>query len=481
MRMPLTALRPHRAIPLPSTGVPQSAHLIGICGSGMRSLAELLHESRCRVTGSDLLVSDELAAAFARRGMRIDAGHRPAFVPADAELVVYSQAVPVENRERQYAMQQGIPQLSYSEMLGRLMHDRIGVCIAGTHGKSTTAAMTGWIMTAAKLDPSVIVGAELVERQAGGRYGSGEHLVVESCEYQRSFLDLAPTHAAILSIEPDHFDCYAHFDEAVAAFAEFAQKAPANGSLLIPAAGEAVRAACLAASAPVETFGLSSDADWWASDVRSTSTGARFRVFHRGAYFAEVSLRLTGRHNVENALAAAALAHHCGAGPHVIREALAEFPGLRRRFESRGTWRGAALFDDYAHHPTAVSATLTAARERFPKRRIWCVFQPHQVSRTKALFDGFAESLLGADEVLTAPVYAAREIVSDEPWRMSLELAARVCELGGRARYVAGLDRALATLDDELSPGDVLLTMGAGDIGQIHHEFTRRLRRHSAT
>lgn len=459
----------------------ESVHLVGVCGSGMRSLAELLAARGCTVSGSDLHASEATIAAFSRRGLRIHAGHQGRYLHADTDLLVYSPAVGRENPERQLAQRLGIPQLSYSQMLGRLMHDKVGVCIAGTHGKSTTTAMTGCILTAAELRPSVIVGAELCDWRANGWSGDGPHFVVESCEFQRSFLDLSPHYAAILGIEADHFDCYRHLDETVAAFAEFAQRVPPEGRLLIPAGSETAKAASLAARAQIETFGMVDDADWSAADLRPTPAGIRFRAYHQGEYFTEISLQIPGRHNVLNALAALALAHRAGATPLAIREALGEFPGIRRRFETVGSWRGVMLIDDYAHHPTAVAATLATARERFPRRRLWCVFQPHQVSRTTALLQEFAASLTFADQSLIAPVFAARETVTDEPETVSRELAELVAHNGGSARFVPSLDRAVATLDDELQPGDVLITMGAGDIGQVHHAFTRRLQRNHAS
>jgi UDP-N-acetylmuramate--alanine ligase len=466
---------------IPSGSRIKTAHLIGVCGSGMKALAELLSGMGCRVTGSDLQASDATVAAFSRRGLRIHSGHQGDFVPADAELIVYSPAISSDNPERQSAARLGIPQFSYSQMLGKLMRGRVGVCIAGTHGKSTTTAMTGCVLTEAEMAPSVIFGAELCQWRASGWAGEGAHFVVESCEFQRSFLDLSPTHAAILGIEPDHFDCYPQFDETIAAFSEFARKVPAEGSLLIPVGGDAAKAACLAAHAPVETFGLVPEADWWGADIRPTAGGVRFRTFHRGEFFAEIALRVPGRHNVLNALAAVALSHRSGAPVEAIREGLSEFPGIARRFEVVGSWRGATLVDDYAHHPTAVGVTLATARERFPRRKIWCVFQPHQVSRTTALMAEFAGSLARADEVLLVPVFAARERVDREPELASQELASRIVDLGGRARFVPSLDRAVVTLDHELKPGDVLITMGAGDIGQVHYAFTRRLQRNHAS
>ena len=456
----------------------RSAHLVGICGSGMKALAELLTGMGWRVSGTDHNPSETALASLSSRGLRIHSAHHGRFLAGGTDVLVYSPAVGPENVERQRASRQGIPQLSYSQMLGELMRQRVGVCIAGTHGKSTTTAMTGCIMTAAELAPAVVIGAEVREIGASGWNGNGQFLVAESCEFQRSFLDLSPRFAAILGIEPDHFDCYPHFDETIAAFAAFAQRVPAEGKILINAECEAARAACVAVSAAVETFAVESQADWQACDLRPTTEGTRFRMYHHGDFFAEIALRIPGSHNAANALAAAALAHTAGADETAVREGLREFPGIGRRFEALGTWRGVTLIDDYAHHPTAVAATLRTARERFGGRRLWCVFQPHQVSRTRALFSEFAASLAAADRVLLVPVYAAREVVDDEPVVLSRELAGRIMAARGRAGFCESLDQAVATLDDELQPGDVLITMGAGDIGKVHHAFTRPIQRH---
>ncbi|MFN0054629.1 MAG: UDP-N-acetylmuramate--L-alanine ligase [Planctomycetales bacterium] len=455
-----------------------AAHLIGVCGAGMKALAELLQGAGWTVSGSDLQASEATIASFARRGLRIHAGHERRFLPAETTVVVYSPAVGVDNPERALARKLGIPQWSYSQMLGRLMQGRVGVCIAGTHGKSTTTAMTGCILTEAELHPTVVIGAELCTWGRSGWAGKGPHFVVESCEYQRHFLDLSPHHVALLGIESDHFDCFPTLDDTIEAFARFVAKIPAGGTLLIPLADLPARSASLATTAAVETFGVDPQADWCAGDIRATREGTRFRAYFRGEYVTEIALRIPGRHNVLNALAALALAFRAGASTAAIREGLVEFPGIKRRFEVVGSWRGATLIDDYAHHPTAVRATLETARERYPGRRLWCVFQPHQVSRTTALLPQFAESLAAADAVLVAPVFAARERVENEPEEVSRELAARVARQGTDARFQPSLDHIVATLDDELSPGDVLIAMGAGDIGQVHHAFTRRLQRH---
>lgn len=446
----------------------------------MKALAELLVGMGWTISGSDLHPELAVSEMLAKRGLRVHQGHHGRFLPTNADVLVYSPAVNARNPERILATQRGIPQFSYSQMLGKLMADRIGLSIAGTHGKSTTTAMTGCILTDVGLSPSVVVGAELREFNASGWAGSGPHFVVESCEFQQSFLDLTPRFAVITAVESDHFDCYQNLDETIAAFAAFAQKIPREGGLIIRGDSVATKAACTAAVAPVETFSLQPDSNWWAADLRPTREGIRFRAFLNGNYFTEITLRVPGEHNVLNALAAAAIAHKAGVNPAGIRDGLHEFAGIRRRFEPVGTWRGVTLIDDYAHHPTAVRATLKTARERFPNRRIHCVFQPHQVSRTEALLDDFAVSFSDADNVLIVPVYAAREKVSQEPQRASAELTARVAATGVHARFCDTLDQTLASLEDDLRPGDVLITMGAGDIGQVHHAFTRRLQRNHA-
>ncbi len=458
-----------------------SAHLVGICGSGMKALAELLLGLGWKVTGSDLRPMTPLHRKMRERGVRIHSGHDESFLPRDVDVVVHSPAVGPNNPELRMAVRLGIPQMSYSQMLGYLMQTRVGVAVAGTHGKSTTAAMTATILGGSRLSASAVFGAELCDTGASGWAGTGDILVTESCEYQRSFLDLRPRFAAILGIEPDHFDCYKSFADMKAAFAGFSECVEAGGAMLIRADCAASAEVVESTAAEVVTFSSAEGADWWATDERRGSAGVRFRIFFRGDFFAEISLRTRGRHNVLKALAAAALSHHAGATPQEIREGLAQFPGIRRRFEAVGWWRGVTLIDDYAHHPTEVRATLATAREEFPTRKIWCAFQPHQVSRTNALMSEFAESFSPADEILIAPVFAARESLQEEPITTAQELASRIAARGQAVRFCPSLDQIISTLEDESRPGDVLITMGAGDIDRVPHEFTRRLqRRHTA-
>jgi len=456
----------------------EAAHLVGICGTGMKALAELLTDLKWQVTGSDLQKTGPTLDAMRRRGLRIHSGHNDKFLPQDADVLVYSPAVNANNPERKRAEALGVTQMSYSQMLGYLMRDQTGVSIAGTHGKSTTTAMTAWIAETAGLAPSVIVGAELCDLGRSGWAGLGDPFVVESCEYQQSFLDLTPKHAAILGIEPDHFDCYENLDATIAAFAAFASRVAPDGSLLLPLDCDAAKQCAERSSAVVETFSLTDPAaDWWITDARPAGGATRYRVFHQGLYYSEVVLQLPGPHNAHNAVAAIALSHRLGVSPAEVRDALVEFHGIRRRFECVGSWRGVTLIDDYAHHPTAVAATLETARREFGDRRIWCAFQPHQTSRTQALLNEFAHSFAAADEILIAPTFAAREMATTSEDPSAAVLAEQVSETGCSARWCGSLDRVIATLEDEVRPGDVLITMGAGDIDQVHHEFTRRLQR----
>jgi UDP-N-acetylmuramate--alanine ligase len=476
----ITAKRSQTAPRIPRLSSDAStAHLIGVCGSGMRALAELLIGLGWRVTGSDLTApSSSTLRAMQKRGLRFHRGHDDRFLPRDVDVVVHSPAVGTTNPERQLAHRLRIPVLSYSQMLGLLMENGVGVAIAGTHGKSTTTAMVAAILTESGLSPSAVIGAELKDRKDSGWVGKGDLFVVESCEYQNSFLDLKPQYACILGIEPDHFDCFASLDDLTEAFARFSGQVASSGVLLVNADCTESMTASQRAESSVVTFSRHPGADWWAADLRSTDAGTRFRVFRREEFFAEIEVAVPGEHNVTNALAAIAVSHHAGASVEAIRECLWQFTGIKRRFDHIGSYRGVTLIDDYAHHPTAVAATLQTARAKFGRRRIWCAFQPHQSSRTAALMSEFSSSFGDADEILIAPTFAARESVGDESETTAEQLAGEIVGGGQNARFCGSLDRVVATLDDEAQPGDVLITMGAGDINRVQNELTRRLQRH---
>ena len=443
----------------------------------MTALAEVLLDLGWRITGSDTHGSAAIDH-LRDRGVPIAIGHAPSNVPAGTELAVYSAAVDPSNVERQEAARRGLPQWRYSEMLGRLMASRRGIGVAGTHGKSTTTAMVAAVLEQAETDPLAVVGAELCQWNSSGRGGGGEWFVAECCEYQQSFLDLCPTAVAILNIEPDHFDCYDGVDSLIEAFGRFAARVPPSGLVVARGDCQATRRAVLEASAELQTFSLTEGADWWAADLRERRGCYGFRVFFRGRFVTEVRLQVPGRHNVANALAATALCYWAGVRPTEVREGLGEFQGIRRRMEVLGSWRGVTLVSDYAHHPTEVRASLATARQMFGDRRIWCVFQPHQVSRTKALFDEFSESFSGADRVVVAQVFCAREGAASQGLVTSALLGEAIRRRGAEVADVYTVAEIVGLLESELCPGDVLIAMGAGDVDEVCDAFTRRLPRH---
>jgi UDP-N-acetylmuramate--alanine ligase len=307
--------------------------------------------------------------------------------------------------------------------------------------------------------------------------GADTAFVAESCEFSRSFLNLRPQITSVLNIEPDHLDYYRDLNDIVASFRDFVELVPGDGLIVARGADSAVARAIEGAKARVETFSLEAGVTWWGADLRNERGRYRYRVFRDGDYVTTFSLQVPGKHNVENALAATAIAWSCGVRPSVIREALEDFRGCNRRFELRGSWRGVTIIDDYAHHPSEIRATLRAAREMFPTRRIWCVFQPHQLSRTRALFHDFAGAFGDASRVVISDIYTAREQLNEAATKTALQLAGAISENGGDARHLADTGSIIALLDANLQPADVLIVMGAGDIGKVADAFAQRLSR----
>ncbi len=473
------ALQAARSLPpwvLPP--VRRRAHLIGIAGSGMSALAEVLADQGWQVTGSDL--APQQAVWLWTKGIRVFRGHAAEQIDREATVVVYSDAVGGDNIERRRASELGIRQFSYPQMLGELMKARLGLAVAGTHGKSTTTALAAQILVEAGLDPTVMGGGVPLDRTSGGRNGRGRHLLVEACEYRRNFLHLCPQFAAITGVETDHFDCFPSAYDVVAAFAEFAGRMPASGALLVNAGCPFACAAAAEARCRVVTFGVERDADWSAQRLRQEGGRFAFELAGPAGQMEDISLRIPGRHNVLNALAAAALASQVGAPGEAIARGLSRFAGLRRRLERVGEWHRAVWFDDYAHHPTEVRAALTTLREMFPRRRLWCIFQPHQKLRTQRLLDEFAASLQNADRVAITAVYPAREAADAACGKLAAELADRTRWLG--ADVIEG--HIPSVLGEEIgatiAPGDVIVTLGAGDIRNVWHGIEGRVRSYRA-
>jgi len=429
----------------------------------MRSLAEVLGGDGWRLTGSDAAAGR--ASAWSGR-VAPSAG-----IDRSIDLVIHSDAVPADDRQRAEATALDVPTMSYPVALGRLLAARRGLAVAGTHGKSTTAAMLARILESAGADPSFIFGAEYQDATPGGRRGQGEWMIAEACEYRENFRHLRPEMAVLLGIEADHFDYYHSWAQLEGAFTRLLATLPRGGRLLFAADCARARRVARAAGCASESFGLgtSGEADWQAEVERVTAGRHRFAVRRGGRVLGRIELAVPGRHNVVNALAAIAAAHHVGASWRAIRHGLAGFGGLRRRLETVVDRRHLAVIDDYAHLPTEVAASLATVRQMYPGRRVWCIFQPHQASRTAHLLDELATSLQNADKLVVAEIFRAREKAARPGEVRAADLAQRAAGLGAAVVDAHTVDEIRATLDRALQAGDVVVTLGAGDIGNLAH------------
>lgn len=442
-------------------------YLVGIAGSGMRSLATLLMAQGKQISGSDL--DARAVAQLARLGMDARPGHRADYL-GDAQLVITSAAAGAENPELREAARRGIPVLTHAQALGALMRGRLGVAVAGTHGKTTTTALLGFLLTRAGYDPTVLVGASAVNFNGGARRGDGPHVVVEADEYHHRFLELEPWLAVITSIEPDHLDYFGSAEAVVAAFRAFAERVAPDG-VLVTCADDPVLAR-LELPRRRLSYGESSAASWRLVDYAPTEGGGcRIEVATpHGRYRGR--LRLVGRHNARNAVAALAAAAALGAEVGPLVEALPEFAGTERRFQTVWRERGIWIVDDYAHHPTAVRATLEAARE-IHRGRLWAVFQPHTTSRLVELFDEFRTCFASADRLTLLPIYRPSGREPTASAISSDDLARAITNVP--VETAASLEEAAECIRPQLQAGDLLLVMGAGDVTRLSRALVDRL------
>ena len=449
-------------------------HMIGIGGSGMSGLAALLQRHGARVSGTDAVASPEFAA-LDKAGVAVSTQQDGSHLPAELDLVVASAAVPADHPELRIARERGVRQLKYAEMLGMVMNHHHGIAIAGTHGKSTTSAWLACVLKQAGLDPSFVIGANVEQLGGGSGVGDGPHFVAEACEYDRSFLNLHPRLAAILNIEEDHLDYYEDLAGICDAFGAFARGITDDGLLITNA--DNANCAALAGTLPgrVCTFAVNADADWQPRHVRWEAGCARFEAMHAGTRLGTVELGLPGQHNLENALAVAALATECGVPWDSIATGLASFRGASRRLQLRGEKRGIQVVDDYAHHPTELRVTLDAARKYYQPRRLWCVFQPHQHSRTRFLLADFADSFAAADHVIVPDIYFVRDTERDRAAVNAADLVDEIKKRGGDATYVPDFSEIATRIAADARTGDLVITMGAGPIWRVADELLRRL------
>ncbi|MCP3957097.1 MAG: UDP-N-acetylmuramate--L-alanine ligase [bacterium] len=456
------------------------AHFVGIGGAGMSGIAEVLLDYDLEVSGCDQARS-ATTRRLERLGVRIDEGHAPEHLDG-VDLVVKSSAIPEDNPEIRAARERGITVVRRAEMLGELMRLKYGIAVAGTHGKTTTTSLIGTLLTECGLDPTVIVGGRMRVSGTGARVGKSNYLVAEADEFDRSFLRLMPILAIVTSIDLDHLDTYEDLDAIREAFLDFAGRVPFFGQIILCLDDSNIQGILpLLAEHRVVTYGLSPQADLAAHDLEPTTDGCRFSVTSAGkGLLGEIEAPMPGRHNVRNALAAVAVGRALGIEFPRIAAALAKFGGVHRRFERIGEWHGAAVIDDYAHHPTEVAATLEAARQAFPRGRILAIFQPHLYSRTRDLCEGFAHSLMEADEAIVTGIYASRESPIPGVSGEDVVTAARASG-HRRVEYCADWNDVPALLSGRNGgerPGaaDVILTLGAGDI----YRLARRLEEETA-
>jgi len=438
----------------------RKGHLVGVGGVSMSPLAEVLAGAGLVITGSDM--SDGKNVEHLRSlGIEVMIGHRSENIRPDTEFVVRTAAVHDDNPEIVEAHRLGIPVFERTQAWGAIMKDyRNALCISGTHGKTTTTSMCTHILMAAERDPTVMIGGTLPLLHAGHRVGEGDTIIMESCEYYNSFHSFSPTVAVILNVEADHLDFFKDLEDVKASFRKFAAQVPPNGCVIANGEDKNTMDALAGLDRDIITFGLNPGTDVYAANIVTRGAETEFDVIYKGELFSRVSLRVPGIHNIRNALAAAASAICLGCSPAAVRYGLAGFVGANRRFEFKGKYNGADIYDDYAHHPAELKALMDAVLP-LGYRRVMVVFQPHTYTRTHAFFDEFLEQLRRPAVCYLAEIYAARE--QNTIGISSADLAREI----PNALFFADNGDLVKSLRAAASPGDIILTVGAGDVYRI--------------
>jgi UDP-N-acetylmuramate--alanine ligase len=450
----------------------QQIHFVGIGGSGMSGIAEILLNLGYRVTGSDQRRNDAIER-LEGLGAKVFIGHEVSHVYG-AHVIVYSSAVSRDNIEVQVARQRGIPVIPRAEMLAELMRLKYGIAVAGTHGKTTTTSMIGAVLAEGRLDPTIVVGGRITSLGSNARLGGGEYLVAEADESDGSFLKLQPTIAVVTTVDAEHLDHYETLDAIRDAFVTFVNKVPFYGAAVLCLDQPNIQLLIPRIDKRIVTYGLESGADLVARRLHLTGLTTRFEVFQRGTALGECTLQVPGRHNVLNALAAITVALDLEIPFLTIQKALAGFAGVQRRFQVVGEADNVTVVDDYGHHPVEIRATLAAAKAGFD-RRLVVIFQPHRYTRTLHLHQDFLTAFNQADVLVVMDIYAAGETPIDGV--SAAELADAIRAHGHRDVTYLGHDRArvIDHVIDISRPGDLVITLGAGDVTQLGPELLRRL------
>ena len=444
---------------------PQHIHFIGIGGISMSGLAEVLLGKGFTVSGSDAHDSD-LISLLREHGALVTIGQTAENITSDIDVIVYTAAIHPDNPEFKAAKESGKPMLTRAELLGEMMQNyRVSVAVAGTHGKTTTTSMVSHVLLAGNYDPTISVGGILPAIGGNIRVGKSDTFVTEACEYTNSFLSLIPTVGMILNVDADHLDFFKDLDDIANSFHIFASQIPADGTLVINRDSKKFNEVTDGIACKIVTYSLDKDADYTASNITHDEFGhGSFDCYERGELLGRITLSVPGIHNVSNALATVAAARTMNIPADVIIEGLKNFTGADRRFEYKGKMGEVTVIDDYAHHPTEIKATLAAAAN-YPHKEIWVIFQPHTYTRTKALLPEFAEALSAADHIILAKIYEARE--KDIYGVSSQNLADEIAKYGRDVRYITTFSGIEEYVRTHCKPGDILITMGAGNVTEI--------------
>tara|TARA_B100001758_G_scaffold244700_1_gene256461 strand:- start:68 stop:1468 length:1401 start_codon:yes stop_codon:yes gene_type:complete len=446
---------------------------VGIGGIGMSGIAELLMNLEFNVSGSDLS-ENENVKRLKTLGVEISIGHDPNNITNDIDVLVYSSAVPLENPEIVRAKQKAIPTIRRAEMLGELISVKeTSIAVGGTHGKTTTSSMVGTVLSNAQMDPTLVVGGLVHNLDSNSKLGSGDIVVVEADEFDRSFLALKPTIAIITNIELEHMDCYKDLNDLQDAFITFCKSVPFYGAIIACVDSPAVQEIITKIERPMITYGRSRDAAYRAKNLRFHENKSTYSVFRAKECLGDIELNVPGEHNILNSLAAVVLGLEMGLSFKMIAKGMKNYAGVRRRFDIKGVYDDILIIDDYAHHPTEVEATLRSARSGWD-RRIVAVFQPHLFSRTKEFFKEFADALQAADIVILTDIYPAREqpVAGVTSKLIYDELPTK---LKNQCHLLPDLDDLIVKLDDIAQSGDMILTMGAGNIWRYNESYVDHL------
>ena len=444
---------------------PIHVYFVGIGGISMSGLAEILLSEGFRISGSDMK-SSPLTEKLASLGAAIYYGQTQSHITPDVDLVVYTAAIHEDNPEYIAMKTLGIPGLSRAQLLGQLMRNyKVSIAVSGTHGKTTTTSMVAEVLMASDTDPTLSIGGILKSIEGNIRIGKSPYFVTEACEYTNSFLSFFPNIGIILNVEEDHMDFFKDIHEIIESFHKFAKLLPADGCLILNNEIEHKDKIMEDLACPVVRYGFTPDCDYYATDISYDELGrGAYTLIRKQKTSCRVTLGVPGRHNISNSLAAFALSDLLHLPQENTLAALKAFSGTNRRFEYKGQIGGITIIDDYAHHPTEISATLTAARN-FPHKTLWCIFQPHTYTRTKAFLKEFALSLSAADKIILAPIYAARE--TDTLGISSVTLKEEIEKLGKECLHFDTFDEIENYLLQNSINGDLLITMGAGDIVKV--------------